>query len=131
MNVESDQRVLVMAENESAGVDWYHTMAEVMQETPYMFLDPADFSNRPGRGGTAGSLLLLNHWIQTAPMPKPSNAAIVNARDALLKRVGDFERERGRLPNLLAVDFYGTGDLFSVVRELNARPLPGATRRRR
>ena len=64
-------------------------------------------------------------------MPKPSNAAIVNARDALLARVSAFERERGRLPSLLAVDFYGVGDLIAVTRELNARPLPAAKGRPR
>ena len=83
--VESDQRVLIMAENATAGVDWYHPAFEVMQETPYEFHDPSEFSNRPNRGGTAGSLYLLNHWIETTPMPKPSNAAIVNAHDALLR----------------------------------------------
>jgi len=120
--VESDQRVLVMAENASEGVDWYHPAFEVMQETPYTFHDPSEFSNRPNRGGTGGSLLLMNHWIETTPMPKPSNAAIVNAHDALLARIDAFRRERGRLPNVVAVDFYGTGDLVQVVRELNARP---------
>ena len=29
------------------------------------------------------------------------------------------QRERGRLPNILAVDFYRSGDLFEVVAELN------------
>jgi hypothetical protein len=117
--VETDQRVLVLAENVATGVDWYHPAFEVLQETPWEFHDPSEFSNRPNRGGTAGSLLLMNHWIESTPMPKPSNAAIVNARAALLKRIRAFRRERGRLPNLVAVDFYGTGDLIAVVRELN------------
>jgi hypothetical protein len=121
--VESDQRVLVMAENDTTGVDWYHPAFEVMQETPYAFHDPSEFSNRPNRGGSGGSLMLLNHWIETTPLPKPSNAAIVNAHDALLKRIEDFRRERGRLPNLVAVDFYATGDMIRVVRELNEQPL--------
>ena len=120
--VDTDQRVLVMAENETAGVDWYHPAFEVLQETPYTFRDPSEFSNRPNRGGTSGSLLLMNHWIESTPSPKPSNAAIVNARDALLRRIRAFRRERGRLPNLVAVDFYATGDLISVVRELNEAP---------
>ncbi len=120
--VESDQRVLVMAENHAAGVDWYHQAFEVLQETPYTFHDPSEFSNRPNRGGTGGSLMLLNHWIESTPMPKPSNAAIVNAHDALLQRIRAFRRERGRLPNLVAVDFYATGDLVQVVRELNEQP---------
>jgi hypothetical protein len=122
--VESDQRVLVMAENHSEGVAWYHPAFEVLQETPYSFENPSEFSNKPNRGGTSGSLYLLNHWIETTPMPKPSNAALVNSRNALLKRIGDFRRLRGHDPNLVAVDFYGTGDLIQVVRELNSRPLP-------
>jgi len=120
--VESDQRVLVMAENQSAGVPWYHPAFEVLQETPYGFKDPSEFSNRPNRGGTGGSLLLMNHWIESVPSPKPSDAAIVNAHDALMKRIRAFQRERGRLPNLVAVDFYGTGDLIAVARELNEAP---------
>ena len=129
--VESDQRVLVMAENQSAGVAWYHQAFEVMQETPYTFHEPSEFSNRPNRGGTGGSLLLMNHWIESTPMPKPSNATIVNAHDALLERIRDFRRERGRLPNLVAVDFYGVGDLMAVCRELNAAPLASGGARRR
>lgn len=124
--VETDQRVLVMAENATAGVDWYHPAFEVLQETPYEFHAPSQFSNTPNRGGTGGSLYLLNHWIETTPSPKPSNAAIVNAHDALLARIDDFTRRRKHLPNLVAVDFYGTGDLIQVVREVNERPLPVA-----
>jgi hypothetical protein len=127
--VETDQRVLVTAENRSNGVEWYHPAFEVMQETPYGFRDPSQFSNRPNRGGTSGSLYLLNHWIETVPMPKPSNAAVVNSRDALLARIRAFERERRHVPNFIAVDFYKVGDLVSVVRELNertARSAPGA-----
>ena len=119
--VETDQRVLVMAENDTTGVAWYHPAFALMQETPYTFHDPSEFSNRPNRGGTGGSLLLLNHWIESTPMPKPSNASIVNARTALLARIRACRRERGRYPNLVAVDFYGVGDLIPVVRELNAQ----------
>jgi len=117
--VASDQRVLVLAEHDAAGVDWYHPAFEVVQETPWEFHDPSEFSNRPNRGGTSGSLLLMNHWIESTPMPKPSNAAIANARAVLMKRIRAFRRERGRVPNLVAVDFYATGDLLAVVRELN------------
>jgi len=116
---ESDQRVLVMAENNCAGVPWYHPAFEVMQETPYTFHDTTQFSQGPNRGGTKGSLLLLNHWIESTPMPKPSNAAVVNAYDFLLRRARRFQRARGRVPNLVAVDFYATGDLMHVVQTLN------------
>jgi hypothetical protein len=126
--VETDQRVLVMAENNSAGVPWYHPAFEVLQETPYSFKDPSEFSNRPNRGGTGGSLLLMNHWIETTPLPKPSNAAIVNAHDALMARIKACERERHHIVNLVAVDFYQVGDLVPVTHELNERALPVAPR---
>jgi hypothetical protein len=120
--VGSDQRVLVLAEHDAAGVDWYHPAFDVVQETPWEFHDPSEFSNRPNRGGTSGSLLLMNHWIESTPMSKPSNAAIVNARAVLLKRIRAFKRLRGRIPNLIAVDFYATGDVIAVARELNEAP---------
>ena len=52
-------------------------------------------------------------------MPKPTNAEIVNAYDFLLARARLCGKERTRLPNILAVDFYRTGDVFRVVRTLN------------
>ena len=116
---ESDQRVVVMAENNSVGVPWYHQAFEVMQETPYAFRDSTQFSEKPNRGDGKGSLLLMNHWIESVPMPKPSNAAVVNAYDLLLRRAQRCERTRRHLPNLIAVDFYATGDLMRVVQALN------------
>jgi hypothetical protein len=123
--IATDQRLLVLAEHSSAGVPWIHPAFEVVQETPYGFHAPQEFSCEPNRGGTQGSLFQLNHWIETAPAPKPSNAAVVNAREFLLRRVGECEKERQRQVNILAVDFYRTGDLMEVVAELNRRRPPG------
>jgi hypothetical protein len=90
-----------------------------MQETPYKFRKPAEMSCAPNRGGTRGSLFQINNWIDTTPHPKPSNAAIVNAYDTLLARAQRCQAERGRKPTILAVDFYRTGALVTVVRALN------------
>jgi hypothetical protein len=133
--VESDQQVIVFAENEWAGIPWYHPAFETLQETPYTFHEPDQFSNKPNRGGTGGSLYLMNHWIESTPMPKPTNAALVNSRDFLLARIRKFEKERGHLPNIVAVDFFQSGDLVPLVRELNlapreAAPPPGRKRAR-
>lgn len=117
--VRTNQRVLVLAENDSEGVPWYHPAFEVCQETPYHFSSPEDFTCRPNRGGNTGSLMLMNHWVTTPPTSLPSIAAKVNAHDFLMERVEDFRKERGRTPNIIAVDFYQTGDLIEVVRELN------------
>jgi len=117
--VEMDQRVLVFAEHDAEGVEWYHQAYDVFQETPYEFKDPSEFSNRPNRGGTSGTLLLMNHWIETLPAPQPKNAEIVNMYDVLYKRARRCRNERRMIPNLVAVDFYRTGDLVRVVQALN------------
>jgi hypothetical protein len=117
--VKTNQRVLVLAENHSEGVPWYHPAFEVCQETPYHFSSPDDFTCEPNRGGDTGSLMLMNHWVTTPPTSLPSIAAKVNAHDFLMERVETFRKERGRTPNIIAVDFYQTGGLIEVVRELN------------
>lgn len=126
--VESNQRVIVMAENHWEGVPWYHGAFEVCQETPYRFLKLEEIespkANKVGRGGTSGSLLLMNNWIETTPTPLPSNAEIVNSYDVLLKRAKALKKTRKMMPNLIAVDFYKTGDLMRVVDALNGVEQP-------
>jgi preprotein translocase subunit Sss1 len=124
--IDSDQRLVVFGENDARGVPWYHPAFETFQETPYTFHTPGEFSCRPNRGGTAGPLFQLNHWIETTPTPKPSNAAIVNAHDFLLTRARQCQRERGQVPNILAVDFAMTGDVVGVAAEMNGLSSPGA-----
>lgn len=113
--------LLVFLESGRAGVPWLRPAFVNIQETPYTFHQPTDFDCRPNRGGTAGSLFQVNHWIETTPAPRPSNAAEVNARDVLLSRMERCARERGRQVNVVAVDFYRSGDLLAVVTELNGR----------
>ena len=73
-------------------------------------------------------MFLVNHWIETTPAPRPSNAAVVNAYDFLLARARRCQRERGHLPNIIAVDFYGTGDLLRVAGKLNGTEVLEARR---
>ncbi len=122
--VDTRQRVVVFTESGRPGVPWMLGVTGVVQETPYKFKAPGEFSCAPHRGGTDGSLFLINNWIDTTPTPKPSNAAIVNAYDALLARARRCEAERGLRPTIVAVDFYRTGDVVRVVGALNAGPTP-------
>jgi hypothetical protein len=122
--VEGGRRLIVFTESGKPGPAWLRPLFASFQETPYTFYAPAEFNNKPNRGGTGGSLLLLNHWIQTTPNPRPSNAAIVNTYDFLLARARACQQERGHIPNVIAVDFYGTGDLFRVVDTLNGVAAP-------
>jgi len=126
--IDSDQRLVVFGEKDARGVPWYHPAFETIQETPYKFHTPEEFSCRPNRGSTTAPLFQINHWIETTPTPKPTNAAIVNAHDFLLARARQCQKERGRLPNILAVDFAMTGDVVGVAAELNGLAPEGAPR---
>jgi hypothetical protein len=117
--IDARERVVVLTESGRPGVPWMHPAFQLMQETPYHFTKPSELACTPNRGGTAGSLFLMNNWIDTTPAPKPSNAAIVNAYAALLGRARACEAERGKRPTVIAVDFYRTGALFQVARALN------------
>jgi hypothetical protein len=117
--IQRHQQVLITAENQAGAVPWLHPAFEVFQETPYDVRTVTGFSCRPWRGDSRGTLFQLNHWITRVPTPRPSDAALVNSYDFLMTRARMCMAERHKLPNLVAVDFYRTGDLFKVVDELN------------
>ena len=76
----------------------------------------------PNRGGTDGSLLLVNHWVDTSPAPRKTIAREVNAPDFLGPRLARCREERGLVPNIVAVDFYRQGDVFDTVERV-AQPV--------
>jgi hypothetical protein len=126
--IDSNQRLVVMAENDAGDIPWYHlAYRRALQETPFRFTATAALTQparipascRPHRGPDSAPLFLLNHWVDTTPLPRASNAATVNARGALLTRARRCERIRDRLPNLVAVDFFRRGDVLGVVNTLN------------
>jgi hypothetical protein len=137
--IGSGGRVLMLAENEAGGetFPWYHlAYDQLLQETPYSFHRPQQLTDpdllsascRPNRGPDDAPLFLVNHWIDTSPAPRPSNAAKVNTRQAILDRVHHCQDQRDLLANLIAVDFYREGDVFGAVDQLNdergAQPEP-------
>ena len=121
--VASGGRLVVLGENDIGDVPWYHlSWAGLMAETPYTFHTPEEFSCKANRGTPRAGLFLINHWIETTPTPRPSNAEIVNQRDVIVKRARQCERERRMTPNIIAVDFAGIGDVVGAARALNGLP---------
>jgi len=124
--IGSNQRLFLMGEHNTDSIPWYYPAYQVMQETPYTFEKPEDFSCRPNRGEPGNPLLLVNHWIESTPAPRPSNAVIVNAEPVLLARARECKRVRGKLPNVIAVDFAATGDVVQAAAVLNGLAPPAA-----
>jgi hypothetical protein len=89
-------------------------------ETPYSFSSPDQFSCEPNRGGTGKPFFLMNHWIERVS-PSRVDAEIINSYDVLKARALQCAQERGKMPNLIGVNFYLNGDLMRVVDELNSR----------
>jgi hypothetical protein len=121
------RQVVLLAERDAGHVRWYHeAYAGIVQETPYTWpqsqqlTDPAQWeaSCRPNRGGTTGSLFLMNHWSPPVA-PIPAGSAVVNAADVIAGRAATCARVRGRLPTVIAVDMFPAGGLLSAVRRLN------------
>ena len=126
--IRAGHRLVLLAENQTGAAPWYQPVYErLTQETSYTFPRASLLtakaalaaSCKANRGPPSAPLFLVNHWVSTDPVPKPSDAAKVNAYRPLLARARACERIRHHLPNLLAVNFYKRGDLFRVVGALN------------
>jgi hypothetical protein len=128
--IEADRRVAVLVWQRGplgqAGfgdIPWMNRQFGLVQETPYEFKNVAEVvardSCRPNEGDPDNPLFLLNNWVDSSPVFLPSNARKVNAYDTLLERARMCQRIRGRLPTLIAVDFFQEGDVVGVARELN------------
>lgn len=126
--IDRNQRLVLLAENHAGAAPWYRPAFEaITEDTPFTFPRVADLTDparlpascRPNRGPPGAPLFLVNHWISTDPVPKPSDAARVNAYAPLLARLRECERIRSHRPNLVAVNFYARGDVFRVVDTLN------------
>jgi hypothetical protein len=126
--IDGNQRAIFLAENKAGGAPWYRLAYKQMtEETPYKFSKASQLTDaaglpascKPNRGPKTAPVFLLNHWISTDPVPRPSDAKKVNAYGPLLQRARECQRLRDHVPNLVAVNFYRQGDLFRVVDTLN------------
>ncbi|MGH2960300.1 MAG: hypothetical protein ACRDKE_11895 [Solirubrobacterales bacterium] len=122
--IDKNQRLVLMTEKEKPTIPWMHNAYESIQETPFHFSNVEQL-RRPSscdesRGSAENTMFLINHWVDTAPNPRPSIARRVNSFPFLSERIARCEEARNLLANIIAVDFYREGDLFGVVDELNA-----------
>jgi hypothetical protein len=116
--IETNRRLVVMAEFSGPPPDWYHPMWELAFDTPYTFASVEDFTCELNRGSAGNSLFLLNHWLSD-PVSLPEFGPVANAYPVLSARARACTAAHGRIPNFVAVDFYADGDVFRVVDELN------------
>jgi hypothetical protein len=128
--VASGRRLVVFSESQGGARPWYLPGFSFVQDTPLGAREPHELSCARFRGDGDSPLLLVNHWIDRFPPPPSANARI-GRRAFLRARLRRCARERGLLPNLVAVDFYDMGAVVEVARELNALPRGALLERRR
>ena len=120
---ESGRRLVIGLENGDLGPAIPNVYDDgLVQDVPYRFASVAKLegpsSCRPNRGHGDAPLFLLNHWVSP---PSSDLAAEANSEDVLLARAERCSEERGQPMNLVAVDFYESGDLLATVDELNSQ----------
>ncbi|MFW0794316.1 hypothetical protein AAFP30_10935 [Gordonia sp. CPCC 205515] len=118
--IDSNRRVVWLHENIGGGTQypWLLDGHIWVQDTPYTFRSAADFSCAHLRGVSTAPIFLVNHWLSNFTA-RIHDAKIVNQEDVLLPRLEQCRSERGMIPNFVAVDNYGIGDLFAAVDQIN------------
>jgi hypothetical protein len=125
--IERDERVLVFAENDNAGVSWYMRYDDFIQDTAFNARSPAELSCNLARGSRDNPLFALNHWLSES-FPSTTSAFRINDFAFLYRRVSRCHLEREDKVNFVIVNFYGLGDAGATVDYLNGvgpRPTRG------
>ncbi len=127
--VRSGKRLVVMAEGNGGEPAWLRDQFAIVKETPFKFGTVEALTERracdANRGEESNSLFLINHWVDTSPAPRPSNARRANSAAALQRRIDQCRKARGATPGILAVDFYREGDVVDTVARFNEAAPPG------
>lgn len=118
--IDSGQRVVAFAESDGGDGEpaWYLDLFAQSWDTPYAAKTPEELSCELGRGDPEAPLFVMNHFL-TNPVASAELSKQVNFNPFLLERARKCQTESGRLPNVIAVDYYELGDLFSTVATLN------------
>ena len=66
---------------------------------------------------------MMNHWVDGFP-PDPEANAAIGRQSVIIRRAQACRRLLGRLPNLIAVDFYDRSGAVAAATQLNDADRP-------
>jgi len=118
--IDSGHRLVVLMERHggAATYPWLLQGFDFVQDTPYSNPTVNDLSCKLKRGSASDPLFLVNNWLSSF-QSLVTNARKVNAYDVLEPYLEKCRKERGQIPNYVAVNYFNEGDVFKVVNALN------------
>jgi hypothetical protein len=117
--IERNERLVFFAENDADDDGWYQRAFDGnVSDTGFRYSVLEEFDCATNRGSDDSPLFMINHWVETG-LPVPAEADRVNSRAVLENRIDECLEVQGRLPSIIAVNFWERGDLLAVVAELN------------
>lgn len=118
----SGKRLVVFSdrvENNTSAPGWYMSTWWHCWETDWQATSTdALLHAKPRRGKRSNKLFILNHFI-TNPLPSRKAATSANSDPFLTKRIAKAQKDFGKKPNFLVLDFYQLGDAKRAVQKLN------------
>lgn len=116
--IEKNQRVVVLTSRDGGTYPWYLKMWKHAWDTRWKNSSIKDFTCKEDRGSSKNALWILNHFLGN-PLSTPKLSLEANSNPFFLQRAQQCQKEAGRIPNFITVDFYRQGDVFKAVDALN------------
>jgi len=117
--IESGERVILFSQDRpEIDIPWYHYDGDYMAKTHWGYNDTAYFNCDLTRGNTSSSLRWLDHYISD-PISSESTSNITNQVPVVVERADECTEQWGQIPNFIAVDYWGQGDIVLAVDTLN------------
>lgn len=119
-----DKRVIVMTQSapKAQAPAWQHGYHDILFDNPYAAEKVQDFSCDVLRGKPTHALSQLNHFLTKGLESHQGLSDLANTQAVLGAQAENCRKQWGRQVNFVAVDWYTTGAVLEVVRQLNGLP---------
>jgi hypothetical protein len=123
--IDQGKNLVIMTESspQPGAPPWQHGYHDILFDNPYAAEKVQDFSCELLRGKPDHALALINHFLTKGLEKHDALAQLANTEEALWGQVDKCRKQWKRQINFVAVDWYTTGPLMSVVRRLNGLEL--------
>ena len=120
--IAANQRVLIMTESSKGQLPWNYGYEKIAFDTPYAAETAKDFACTVLRGQPTHAFFVVNHFLTAGLTSHDKLAGLVNHNPLLADRVKQCETAHSHRANLIAVDWYTTGDVVALATALNLQP---------